>query len=345
MKKRIAVVLFNLGGPDSLSAVRPFLFNLFNDPAIIGIPAPFRWILAHYIAFRRAPVARNIYRYIGGKSPLLAMSQQQARELERQLSDDGDIKCFVAMRYWHPMISEISDQVKKFGPDEIVLLPLYPQYSSTTTGSSLTEWQRAAKEINLSQVARIICCYPTMKGWVAAQVDLISHELKNVSHGTSCRILFSAHGLPKKIIDSGDPYQIQIEQTVEAIVADLPDGTDWVICYQSRVGRLEWIGPSTEKELGRAADDGVEIVIVPIAFVSEHSETLVELDIEYRELAEKSGISGYYRVPTVGTNVKFINGLADLVRQSLNCDDHVTSDTRDSKGRCLAKFDKCPLVK
>lgn len=310
MGKR-AVVVFNLGGPDGLGAVRPFLFNLFNDPAIIGAPGPVRWLLATFLSARRAPVAREIYGHIGGKSPLLDLTRAQAAALETALG--GETKVFIAMRYWHPMADETAREVKAYGPDEIVLLALYPQFSTTTTGSSLKDWHRAARRVGLDVPVRAVCCYPTDGGWIDAQADLIARAVDGLSR--PYRILFSAHGLPKKIIAAGDPYQWQVEQTAAAVAARLGGkAADWVVCFQSRVGPLEWIGPSTLSELARAASDGKAAVVVPIAFVSEHSETLVELDIEYRHQAEAMGVPDYLRVPAVGTHPAFIAGLAALVK-------------------------------
>ncbi len=343
MTKRIAVVLFNLGGPDSPDAIQPFLFNLFNDPAIIQLVNPFRWLLARFISARRTPVAKEIYKHLGGKSPLLDITRQQASALEHALADVGEVKCFVAMRYWHPMVMEAAERVRDFAPDEIVLLPLYPQFSSTTTGSSLKEWTRAASMTGLSAPQKSICCYPADTGWISAQVDLIRTTLKDVNPDQKYRLLFSAHGLPKKIVDGGDPYQHQVECTVDAVVGQLDADLDWAICYQSRVGRLEWIGPSTEDALQRAADDKVAAIIVPIAFVSEHSETLVELDIEYRELAEQLGITAYHRVPTVCLHQGFISGLADLVRKSLDRQKPMCSGAPHGKRICDPMFSKCPL--
>lgn len=310
---RTAVVLFNLGGPDELGAVEPFLFNLFNDPAIISLPQPLRWLLGKLIAARRAPVAREIYAKIGGSSPLLVNTEAQARALDQALG--GGYRCFVAMRYWHPFSSETARAVAAWRPDRVVLLPLYPQCSTTTTSSSLADWRHAAKRAGLALPTTALCCYPRESGFIAATAALVRAALADVPPDMRVRVLFSAHGLPRKVVRAGDPYQWQVEQSVAGVIAalDMP-GLDTGICYQSRVGPLEWIGPSTDAEVVRAGRDGVGVVVVPIAFVSEHSETLVELDIEYRHLAERSGVPGYWRVPTVGTHVAFIDGLAGLVR-------------------------------
>ena len=311
--RRTAVVLFNLGGPDSLDAVRPFLFNLFFDPAIIGAPLPVRWALAKYISGKRAPVARGIYDRLGGRSPLLPETETQARALEHVLGKG--FRCFIAMRYWHPFTAETVQAVKEWGADEVVLLPLYPQFSTTTTGSSFKEWHRQAKRIGLEVPTRAACCWPTERGLIAALGDLTRRGWEEARDFGMPRVLFSAHGLPKSVIAKGDPYQAQVEMTAAAAArATGIEGLDWVVCYQSRVGPLEWIGPATEEELERAARDGVPVVVVPVAFVSEHSETLVELDIEYREKADHLGVPGYVRVPAPGRHPDFIAGLAEVVR-------------------------------
>ncbi|WNK00227.1 ferrochelatase [Thalassospiraceae bacterium LMO-JJ14] len=318
---KTAVILFNLGGPDNPEAVQPFLFNLFSDPAIISLPQPFRWMLAKLISKRRAPIARDIYANIGGKSPLLELTGEQSDALQAQCPDLGEVKTFICMRYWHPMSDAVAMDVKKFAPDKIILLPLYPQYSTTTSASSINDWKRAAKSVGLSCPSVEICCYPEQDGWIDAQASLIKTAYASADGATKPRILFSAHGLPKKVIAAGDPYQWQVEQTTKAVVDQLGiDGLDWIVCYQSQVGPLEWIGPSTDDEIKRAGKEGVPLIVVPIAFVSEHSETLVELDIEYRELAEENGVPGYSRVPAVGTHPSFVSALASLVRKAAHAD-------------------------
>ena len=318
---RIAVILFNLGGPDSIKAVEPFLFNLFQDPAIISIPQPFRWLLAKLISTKRAPIARSIYGELDGMSPLLANTEAQAKALGQLLSANVDkfehIRCFVAMRYWHPFIEETAELVKAWMPDELILLPLYPQFSTTTTLSSLIVWREAAGRCGIELRTKTICCYPVEPGFIKASAELTRNALREASVVGPPRILFSAHGLPKRVVDTGDPYQWQVEQTAAAIVDEISvRDLDWIVCYQSRVGRLEWIKPYLTYELRRAARDGVPVVIVPLAFVSEHSETLVELDRELREFAEGIGVPGYFRVPTVSTCSEFIHGLGGLVQNA-----------------------------
>jgi ferrochelatase len=344
---KIAVVLFNLGGPDSLAAVRPFLFNLFNDPAIIGVPTPLRYLLASAIARRRAPAARAIYRELGGASPLLANTMIQARALGAALAgggvQDGTYRIFVAMRYWQPRAAEVARAVKAYDPDRIVLLPLYPQYSSTTTGSSLREWNKAAAQVAVSAPTTAVCCYPCEPGFVAEMAERIRPRLKAACAKGPARLLLSAHGLPKRIVERGDPYQWQVEQTAAAVVARLGEADlDWQVCYQSRVGPLEWIGPGTDAEIARAGRDGRALVVAPIAFVSEHSETLVELDIDYARLARASGVPAYERVPTVEAGAAFIGGLADLVRAAAGAGPPLRSH---GGGRlCPVTCALCPLA-
>lgn len=315
---RLAVVLFNLGGPDSPKAVAPFLRNLFSDPAIITLPAIARLPLAWLIARRRVPVARMIYDHVGGKSPIVEETRTQAEALEQALSGEGvEAKCFIAMRYWHPFADDAARKVKAFNPDKIVLLPLYPQYSTTTSASSLADWWRAARKAGLTASASRVCCYPRQQGFAVAAAAKIRAVMADAPSDISYRLLLSAHGLPRRIIERGDPYQWQVEQSAIAIVRalEMPQ-LEPVICYQSRVGPLEWIGPATDAEIKRAGRDGKGVIVAPIAFVSEHSETLVELDIEYGRLARDSGVPDYRRAGTVGSHPDFIAGLAGLVRRA-----------------------------
>jgi ferrochelatase len=319
MVDKLGVVLFNLGGPDSLAAVRPFLFNLFKDPAIIRLPIGLRHLVAGLISWRRGPVAGEIYRQIGGRSPILPQTQAQAAALEESLKGlAGQVKVVIAMRYWHPFSDEAAAELADWQPDRVVLLPLYPQYSTTTSASSLRDWQKAAEKAGLTAPATALCCYPRLPGWVMAQADLLRRALAELGEAAPLRVLFSAHGLPKKIVDGGDPYQTQVEMGAKAIIAALGrDDLDWRVSYQSRVGPLEWIGPATDAEIRRAGTEGKGLVVLPIAFVSEHSETLVELDIEYAHLAQESGVAFYRRVATVGDHPLFIGGLAEMVAQAL----------------------------
>jgi len=315
---KLAVVLFNLGGPDGPEAVEPFLRNLFTDPAIISLPGILRMPLGRFIAKRRAPVAREIYAKIGGRSPILEKTHAQARALERVLAGRGvEARAFVAMRCWHPFSDGAAKAVKDWQPDRIVLLPLYPQYSTTTTASSLRDWERASAKLGLDAPSSRVCCYPTSAGFVDALAASIRETWKEARPDVRYRLLLSAHGLPERVIAKGDPYRWQVEQTAAALVEKLGmDGLDWRVCYQSRVGPLRWIGPATDAEIRQAGAEGLGLVVAPIAFVSEHSETLVELDIEYAHLARGAGVPHYLRAPTVGVRPQFIEGLADLVIES-----------------------------
>ena len=318
---KIAVVLFNLGGPDSLSAVQPFLKNLFSDPAIISIPSPIRQILAGVISKRRAKTSSLNYAMIGGASPLLKETEGQAAGLTAILArrrKGDEVRAFIAMRYWHPMTEDAARQVAEFAPDEIVLLPLYPQYSTATTRSSVKAWKAAYRGPGR---VREVCCYPAEASFVKAHADLIAGALK--SHKTPMRVLFSAHGLPEKTIAGGDPYQKQVEATAAAVAAALGGKIDHVVCYQSRVGPLKWIGPSTMEAIEAATKDGKGVIVCPVAFVSEHVETLVELDHEYKEQAIGLGCTNYHRIPTLSLDATFARALADLVEGALASDKRV----------------------
>ena len=337
---RVAVVLFNLGGPDSLAAVQPFLRNLFADPAIIAVPQPLRWCLARWIAARRAKTARGIYRKIGGGSPLRRLTEDQAAALQARLGDLGTVNVFVAMRYWHPFVEDVARDVAAWNPGRVVLLPLYPQFSTTTTGSALAAWRGAAKSVGIDVPTAAVGCYAEDPSFVSAHAALIDAAAATLPRGIPWRLLLSAHGLPKRIVERGDPYRWQVERTAAAIAAGLAHGdVDWRVCYQSRVGPLEWIGPSTDAEIERAGRDGRAVVIAPIAFVSEHSETLVELDIEYRALAERAGVARYVRVPAVGTHSRFVDALERQVRIALE-----TAGVVNGTGArvCPAAFTACP---
>lgn len=323
---RVAVILFNLGGPDRLDAVKPFLFNLFNDPAIVRLPQPLRGALAWLIASRRAVAAREIYALMGGGSPILPQTEAQAQALQAALRSVGltQARCFTVMRYWHPRAGAVINEVQEFNPGRVVLLPLYPQFSTTTTASSLAEWRRVAAGAGLNVQTREVCCFPTLPGFIRAYAGLIRAAAPDyfgpVAHKTAL-LLFSAHGLPQRIADAGDPYPEQVRRTARAIAGALGlRDTQWEICYQSRVGPLAWTGPSTIERIRAAGAQQMPLVLAPIAFVSEHSETLVELDIEYRALAASCGVPEYVRVPAVGVNAEFIGGLATLVQAALSQD-------------------------
>jgi len=341
MKK--AVILFNLGGPDKLENVEPFLFNLFNDPAILNLPTFFRYPLAKLIANRRAPTAKKIYEELGGSSPILKLTKDQSNALELKLNQDDDLseyKCFIVMRCWHPRAENVVREVMDYNPDEIILVPLYPQYSAATSGSSIKEWNDICLKKRFKVKTSTICCYPTEKNFIYAHKDEIMKKINNLEN---FKLIFSAHGLPEKNIKKGDPYQWQVERSVGEIVKSLNiEGLDWILSYQSRVGPLKWIGPSTDDIIVENSKLGKHIVLVPIAFVSEHSETLVELDIEYKELANKNGCKNYSRVPALGTNENYIKSISNLIihKQDYNFNGKLFPP----KLRCPNQFKKCPCL-
>jgi len=337
-RRKLAVVLFNLGGPYDQDDVRPFLFNLFNDPAIIGLPRLIRTPLARLISSRREKSAQANYARMGGGSPLLRETRKQAEALQPLLAADHpelEVQVFVAMRYWHPLTSETAEAVAAFAPDEVVLLPLYPQFSTTTTASSLKAWREAYRGCG---EVRTVCCYPRAEGWIDAQAELIGRALAEAGD-RPVRVLFSAHGIPEKLVRAGDPYQEQVEAGCRA-VAERLGLTDWAVCYQSRVGPLKWLGPSTPEALEACAADGVGAVVAPIAFVSEHIETLVELDIEYAELAHERGVAPYIRVPAAGVAPGFIRALADATAEALT-----GAGVKPFGPGCQGRWVACPCQK
>ena len=378
-KPRVAVVLFNLGGPDAPEAVKPFLFNLFRDKAILTVPNPFRFFLAKLISSRRTPVAQRIYAQLGGRSPLVPLTQAQADGLKISLSDTWEVEVFPCMRYWHPMSDEVVQAVKAFAPDHIIALPLYAQYSTATTASSFRDWRRAAKKSGLEVPTSYVCCYPTEEQFIRAHAELIRPVYEAAkAHGTP-RILFSAHGLPEKTVAGGDPYQWQVERTtakVLELLQSMEEGygkeagsadhaslepiaerfspcerqngaqrgkqINYINCYQSRVGPLKWIGPATDEEIKRGGRDGVPLVVVPVSFVSEHSETLVELDIEYGKLAAEHGVPYYGRVPALGDYPGFITSLAHICKTAYK---HAGVKPAEAPQRyCREDWKQCPCA-
>ncbi len=334
-----AVVLFNLGGPDSPKAVRPFLFNLFRDAAIITLPAWVRYPLAALIATTRTRTAQANYAIMGGRSPLLPETEAQANALQAQFalqSPEDETRVFIAMRYWRPLSRQTAREVEAFAPDEIVLLPLYPQFSTTTTGSSAKAWAKAYRGPGRT---RTVCCYPTAPGLIAAHAAEIRKVWDAAGRPANLRLLFSAHGLPQQVVDAGDPYEAQIRATAAAIAAQLPELGDWQVSFQSRVGRLKWLEPSTETAIRQAGQDGKGVLISPIAFVSEHVETLVELDHEYADLAEALGVAPFLRARTPGVSPSFIADLAQAARSG--CAPNETAPF--GAWRCPVEHGKCPL--
>ena len=341
MKK--AIILFNLGGPDKLENVEPFLFNLFNDPAILNLPTFLRYPLAKLISNRRAPVAKKIYAELGGSSPILKLTKEQSDALETKLNQtemDNEYKCFIVMRCWNPRANDVIKDVQLFNPEEVILMPLYPQYSAATSGSSIKEWKDVCKKNNYKVKTSTICCYPTDQNFINAHTKEIIKKIKDLKN---FKLIFSAHGLPEKNIKKGDPYQWQVEQSVKKIVESLSDkNLDWILSYQSRVGPLKWIGPSTENIIIENSKIGKHIVLVPIAFVSEHSETLVELDIEYKQLADANGCKNYTRIPALGISEDFIKAMSELIikKDEYKFNEHLYPP----KIHCPSNFKKCPCL-
>ncbi|WP_298284595.1 ferrochelatase [Acidocella sp.] len=321
---RLAIVLFNLGGPDGPGAIKPFRVNLFSDPAIIRAPWFVRVWLSRLIAGRGAKQAVANYALMGGKSPLLGFTQAQGRALEAALAarTGDEVKCFIAMRYWHPFAGQTAREVKAWTPDRVILLPLYPQFSTTTTGSSLTNWREAAANAGLAKPTTTLCCWPDDPAFAhayAALVDQAIETAKAQAPGQKLRVLYSAHGLPESIVKAGDPYQAHVERSVAAVHKALNNqGLEAVICYQSRATPQKWLEPSTIQSIEAAGRAGAGVVIVPIAFVSDHIETLVELDIENRHIAEAAKVPVYVRAQTPNAAPGFIEALAALVARAPN---------------------------
>jgi len=344
---RTAVVLFNLGGPDEPEAIKPFRVNLFSDPAIIRAPIFIRFWLARLIAASSAAAAVANYERMGGRSPLLDLTTEQAVKLEAELSDIG-AKCFVAMRYWHPFAGEAVKAVKAFGPDRVLLLPLYPQFSTTTTGSSISDWHEQAARYGLVAPTTTVCCYYDDEGFVGAYARLVDEGVAEakaaLKPGVRLRLLFSAHGLPESIVKAGDPYQAEVEASVAAVMARLADrDVEHVVCYQSRATPQKWISPSTIECIEEAGRDQVAVLLVPIAFVSDHIETLVELDIENAVLAHEKGVPGYFRAKVPNGDAAFIAALAGLARRAVARGEGLCSH-RGGRA-CDVRHGDCPWAK
>jgi len=325
-KKKVGVVLFQLGGPDSPGAVEPFLYNLFCDPDIINFPLAWmaRRPLARYISHRRAAVVREHYDAIGGQSPIRRLTERQARKLEEALAGDYEARCFVAMRYWHPLTAEAAAAVNATPLDALVLLPLYPQYSFATTLSSLKEWNRLYRPAAGAPAATVIEEFHLQPLYIDALVEKIQTGLTHFDHPAGVHLVFSAHGLPLSLIERGDPYQRHVEETVRAVRARGGWSNAHTLCYQSRVGRQKWLEPSLTHTLERLAAAGErELLVVPISFVTEHIETLHEINIEAREEAIKAGVRQFEMMPAVGDSPLFVEGLAELVRSAVASADRV----------------------
>jgi ferrochelatase len=319
-KKKVGVVLFQLGGPDSPDAVEPFLYNLFCDPDIIDFFGAWfaRRPLARYIARNRAGVVREHYNDIGGQSPIRLLTERQARALEAALAPHCDAKCFIAMRYWHPLSAEAAAEVNAWNAPDLVLLPLYPQYSFATTSSSLKEWQRVYHPNGNSPRVHTVENFFDHPLYVRSVAEKICLALTHFDQPERAHIVFSAHGLPLSLIERGDPYARQVAETVKLVMQQGAWPNAHTLCFQSKVGRRKWLSPSLIETIDQLARAGQKnLLIVPIAFVTEHIETLHEINIEAREQAGHLGVTQFEMMPAVGDSPTFISSLADVVLRSL----------------------------
>lgn len=326
MQEKVGVVLLNLGGPDSLDAVEPFLFNLFNDPEIINFPLSFlfRKRLAKLISSKRHPKIQEQYKHIGGKSPLLELTEVQANLLERKLNEGGlDAKVYMAMRYWKPFTEDAIAAIERDGIDRVVLIPLYPQFSKSTTGSSVKEWNRQiAEKPHLENIpTEIVEHYYNFPPFLDAVIERINQGLERfpAEIREEVHILFSAHGTPMKLVREGDPYSGQICETVTAVKTRGGWRNPHVLCFQSKVGPQKWLTPSTPATIEELAAQGVKnMLAVPIAFVSDHLETLFEIGKEFRHLATEKGVRQFEVTEGLNDSDKFAEALAQLVFQKIS---------------------------
>ena len=321
---RLGVLLLNLGGPDKLEDVRPFLYNLFSDPELIRLPSPLLQApLAWLISTLRFKKSQRNYKKIGGYSPLRQITEAQAEALRSQLQLNGHaVNVYIGMRYWHPFSEEAIAQIKKDKIEELVILPLYPQFSISTTGSSFRLLDRIWQiDPELQKIKyTVVPSWYDNSGYLQSMANLIAAKLDRVNNPSEAYIFFSAHGVPVSYIEeAGDPYQKEIETCAALIMQKLNRPNPYKLAYQSRVGPVEWLQPYTEAAISELAEQGVkELVVVPISFVSEHIETLEEIDIEYREIAEQAGIETFARVPAPDTDPAFIEALVDIVLKALS---------------------------
>ena len=322
--EKIAVVLLNLGAPESMDDIKPFLNNLFNDPDIIDLPMGkiLRPLLAWNITRKRLPESTQIYEKIGGGSPLRELSQKQAEALESDLSDSGEFKVYIAMRYWHPFADIAVEKLIAEGIKKVILLPLYPQYSITSTGSSLHEFERVIQKRKDHEIDfKLIHDYHDFPAYIKALTEKIREGINkfNGVDENDLHILFSAHGVPLSVIEKGDPYEKQVRATVNLAVSELGNKYDHSISFQSRVTKVEWLGPATDKIIPELANTGVKnLLVIPVAFVNDHSETLFELNIFNRDLAMKAGIKQFEVMPALNDSPKFIGAMKELVLQRVN---------------------------
>ena len=325
-QRKIAIVLLQLGGPDSLEAVEPFLYNLFLDPDIIDFPLAkiARQPLARLIAATRARKVQKSYAALGGKSPIVEWTRRQARALEENLRQSVDARVFIAMRYWHPFTEAAVAELAKDSYSEIVLLPLYPQYSKTTTGSSFNEWGRRFDSNSFPDVGvKLIHDFHDHPGYIDSLVEKARASLSRFADSEKVHLVFSAHGIPNRVIEAGDPYQTQVEATVHLVLERGRWNNPHTVCYQSKVGSDRWLEPSIHEVVERLGAQGVrDLLVIPISFVSDHIETLSEIDREVREEAMQAGIRQFEMMPGLNDSPKFIGALADLVWRTVGAEVH-----------------------
>lgn len=374
-KTNIAIVLFNIGGPDNLKNVKKYLFNFFSDKFIITAPYLIRKIIASLISLTRSNKTTEIYKKIGGKSVATENTIAQAKELEKILNTNQNntfyYKIYVCMSYWHPMaeqtIKEINLDQQQYNFEQIIYLPLYPQFSTTTTKSSFYYWNKTfAKKANkqlLHVKQKYICCYYDDLNFINAHVNIIAPKFKqafeclekNSNKLNGIRILFSAHSIPEKLTysikqgGSGDPYQAQIIKTVNLLMKKIQSifstiSIEYLITYQSKIGPIKWLSPSTEEEILKCTKEKTIPIIVPITFVSENSETLYELDIEYKELLQENDMPHFFRCPTLSLNEIFIKGLENLIIKAQNSQNLVINGSLEQSCSCDNQFSSCPKI-
>jgi ferrochelatase len=320
MSSRLGVVLFQLGGPDSLEAIEGFLYNLFSDPMIIDFPLArlARQPLARLIASRRGKHVAHHYEAIGGQSPILEYTLAQARALEKNLRSDFDARVVIAMRYWKPFTKEAVAELRRFGAENVVLLPLYPQYSRTTTGSSLQEWDHQVRQAGWNPRVYFIDNYHDHRDYIESVVQAVQAQLDGFENPGEVDLVFSAHSVPLEVIRKGDPYQRHIERSVELVREAGGWPNRWRLCYQSKVGPSKWLRPMMRETLEDLATQGSRhVLMIPISFVSDHMETLYEIDIEHREIAQRAGIGDFRMMPGLNDSRAFIAALGGLVRAAV----------------------------
>ena len=318
---KLGVVLFQLGGPDSLESIRPFLYNLFSDPDIIDFPFAriARKPLARLLASKRAKHVAHHYATIGGRSPILENTWRQASALEAELRSHLDARVTVAMRYWHPFTKDAIQQMEQHAPSDVVLLPLYPQYSKTTTGSSLNEWTRCFHPSGWSPHVHVIDRFYDDSAYLDSLVEAVSRSMEGFGNPRDVDVIFSAHSVPLSVVENGDPYQQEIERTVELVWHRGRWPARLHLCYQSKVGASKWLSPSMAETVRRlAAEQRKHLLVVPISFVSDHVETLHEIDVRHRQQALSLGIEDYRMTPGLNDSPAFIQALAGLVRRKLS---------------------------